>query len=227
MPFCKIVQDSGGGYSGVDYSQDFTDANQAALDANWTALTGSKYTLDTTNDEVDAPLATSSWIYTANQVNTLNQWVYAKQLSTPGSLFAGVVLRSENNAANPHYFFRQNSGTTMTLSSADGHTTNVAIYTWTRSIANGDYFGFCVTGTGASTDFHLFDFGTTDPALTASSSLADMKTAADAWVQVNSSTPWDNAPGVDAADVGKYGGFYKGTTAASIWDDWNFGDYNP
>ena len=218
-----------GGGAGVSFSDDFstdpstrwTWQSSNGGSATWTWISGSQ--------NVDFSTQTS-YTYTDQQTDTLNQWAYTQLETQSSTTYSGAVLRSENNASNNCYAFRiLGAGNDTMLRSVQGHTGVDDIKTWSPAhvFVNGDYYGFCVTGTGTSTVFHLFMLDGTDPLWDETTTLADMKADTNAgtnWLKVDSSN-WDSLS--QPANVGKYTGLYQGGTGAATHDSFAAGDWTP
>lgn len=189
--------------------------------ARWNAVSGGGFSWNGNPDfDVDV-LQSTQWIYTADTCDTQSQWVYAQVTATTASVFAGLVLRSPNATGSSAYALRLNNGSLL-LRSIDGHSGDGDIFEWMLAIDVGDYFGFTVTGSGAATEFVLYDFGSSDPG--GGPNAVNWGTASEDSQTVNSGN-W-SAHANPA--TGSYAGFYNGSANENAdFDNFNAGDWTP
>lgn len=139
------VSDSFPSDGSLDGAQGWTNYNSTG----WTVSSGVAY----------GPTSASAigFLIYQTSVGSPNQWIKVDLTSLSGSIYTGIVLRSDNTGTGEYYNLFLRASDNVYISKCTGTTQDTDLYgptSWT--VTDTDVIGLSVTGTGESTVFYLY-----------------------------------------------------------------------
>jgi len=203
---------SGTGACSTSISDDFSGTlskwTELGTAGNWAIVSGQAKVTDN-----------SVLIYTDEQTCVAGtQWAMTKIDLSLGNVYGGLYFRSQNDATTYAYAVRyEETGIDFRwrycggAANSDVAASCVTIGSWlNHTLQDGDYYGAEITGTGTNTVVKIYDLGTT------AKNYSNWATSNDG------GTTLTDDP-AQAADTGRYVGYYSGAAGDIGFDDFEAG----